>query len=152
MKRTIILAAIVVACTVGNLSHAWGASTDTERLKTLTRDYVAAQVGFDQASVRRLTASGFVEVSPKGEVDERNSVVDFYAPEKRTEAPPYEVSNQRVRVTGHTAVITQTVTFGVPPRSMGLTQAVTASRVGRHWLLTSSQSTPIVVRPDESQK
>ena len=87
-------------------------------------------------------AREFVEVSPKGEVDERLKVVSFYSPEKKSPAPPYIVSESKVRISGDTAVITQVVTIGQAPRVMRLTQLLTANRSNKKWLLTSSQSTP----------
>ena len=141
VRRTAL--AVVTGCIISSAMTAWAGSPSTDQLKVLAQAYLDAQFSFDQESVRRLTAPQFVEISPKGEVDERDAVIAFYAPEKRTPAPPYSIQNQKVRLTGTSAVITQTVTIGTPPRSMSLSQAITASRIGRDWKLTSSQSTPI---------
>ena len=142
VSRTIV-AVVVAACISGSAMSAWAGSTNIDQLKGLAKAYVEAQFSFNQTSLRRMMAPEFVEISPKGEVDERDAVISFYASEKRTPAPPYSIQDQRVRLTGASAVITQTVTIGTPPRSMSLSQAITASRIGRDWKLTSSQSTPI---------
>ena len=143
MLRRTVAAAVVAGCIISSATIAWASTTDMDKLKGLSQAYVEAQFSFDQASVRRMTAPIFVEISPRGEVDERDEVIAFYAPEKRTSAPPFSIHDQRVRLTVTSAVITQTVTIGKPPRSMSLSQAITASRIGRDWKLTSSQSTPI---------
>jgi hypothetical protein len=123
------------------------AADRTGELEELGKSYVAAQFEFDQQAIARMTAEQFVEISPKGEVDERAAVLDFYAPDKRRPAPPYHVSQSRVRVTGASAVITQIVTIGQAPRSMSLSQLLVATRVGDEWLLVSSQSTPLPPAP-----
>lgn len=112
-------------------------------LEELAKSYVAAQFSFDQEEIEALTAPNFVEVSPKGEVDERIEVIGFYAADRRTTPPLYAVSESKVRVSGRTAVITQVITIGQPPGSMSFTQSLSASHLGGKWLLTSSQSTPL---------
>lgn len=113
------------------------------QLQALARGYVQAQFAFDQAAIARLTAPQFVEVSPKGEVDEREAVIGFYAAERKTAAPPLAVLDQKVRISGTTAVITQTLELGVSPRRMRMTQALSAHWDGGRWQLTSSQTTPV---------
>lgn len=141
LTRLIILCVIssVAACSSAPISVA-SAKSD---VAALAKAYVSAQASFDQATIRKITGTEFVEVSPKGEVDERDAVISFYDPEKRSAAPPFSVENQKVRVNGDIAVITQTLIFGTPPRSMSLTQALTATRVNGKWLLQSSQTTPL---------
>lgn len=114
-----------------------------QALKTLAHGYVAAQFAFDQAAIARMTAPQFVEVSPKGEVDERQAMIGFYAADRKTAAPPLAVLDQKVRVSGSTAVITQTLELGAGPRRMRMTQALSAHWDGERWQLTSSQTTPV---------
>lgn len=141
--NNLIAAAVLGACVAGSAFTAWAGSAKTDPVKDLAREYVEAQFSFDQASLRRIVAPKFVEISPKGEVDEMEAVMSFYPAEKKTTPPPYSIDNQVVRVTGTTAVVTQIVTIGTPPRSMSLSQAMTATRFRTRWKLTSSQSTPI---------
>lgn len=79
-----------------------GRPTNSDQLRDLATAYAGAQFSFDQSSLRRILALKFVEISPKGEVDERDAVIAFYAPEKKTPAPPFSIENQIVRLTGHT--------------------------------------------------
>ena len=112
-------------------------------LEAIARAYVQAQFSFDQRAIRDLTAPAFVEISPKGEVDERDEVLAFYAPEKRASAPGFTIGNVQVRRTGDTAVVTQTITIGQAPRTVSLSQGLTAAHVGGTWKITSSQTTPM---------
>ncbi len=112
-------------------------------LQALARRYVEAQFTFDPATLARVTAPQFVEVSPKGEVDAREAVLGFYAADRKTAAPPHQVIEQAVRLTGSTAVITQTLEMGSGPRRLRMTQALSASWVEGRWQLTSSQTTPV---------
>lgn len=112
-------------------------------LEGLARAYVQAQFSFNQQAIRDLTAPTFVEISPRGEVDERDKVISFYAPDKRTDAPGYTISNAIVRATNDTAVITQTITIGKSPRTISLSQGLTAAYLRGEWKITSSQTTPI---------
>lgn len=123
-------------------------SSSEDVLARIAESYVAAQFAFDQQTLRELTAENFVEISPQGEVDERSAVIGFYAPEKKRAAPRFSIANQKVRITGTMAVITQFVTIGIPPRSMTLSQASTAAFQDGHWKLTSSQSTPVPTKTD----
>lgn len=101
--------------------------------------FIAAERDFDQAALTRLTAPDFVEISPVGEVDPRDKVIGFYAPEQRREAPPVTVSDRTVRRFADTAVVTARLGFG--PMAL---RAVYVARNGRDgWRLVSAQYTPI---------
>ncbi len=146
MVSKIVAAAVLGACIGGSSFMARAGSPSSDELMELAKSYVDAQFSFDQGTLRRVVAPKFVEISPKGEVDEINAVLSFYDQKKKTAAPPYFIENQVVRVTSNFAVVTQTVTIGTPPRSMSLSQALTAVRTGNKWKLTSSQSTPVPPR------
>lgn len=146
MVSKLVGGVVLGACIGGSSFAAWAGSPSNDQLLELAKSYVDAQFSFDQESLRRMVAPKFVEISPKGEVDEMNAVLSFYDQEKKTAAPPYSIENQVVRVTNNSAVVTQTVTIGTPPRSMSLSQALTAVRTGIKWKLTSSQSTPVPPR------
>ena len=114
-----------------------------QALRDLARGYVEAQFAFDPGALQRLTSPQFVEVSPRGEVDERAAVIGFYAADRKTASPPYQVLDQQVRVSGPTAVVTQTLEMGSAPRVVRMTQALSATWTQGQWLLTSSQTTPV---------
>jgi len=141
MKVTRVASLCVLAALAG-CSSVPASRGKTAELEALARSYVSAQFAFDQDSIRKITAPRFVEISPRGEVDERDAVILFYAREKRSAAPEFAIKDQKVRVSGGMAVVTQTVVVGTPPRTMALTQALTATQASGKWMLTSSQSTP----------
>ncbi|MBB4153832.1 hypothetical protein GGQ80_001738 [Sphingomonas jinjuensis] len=101
--------------------------------------YVAAQRDFDQAALTRLTAPDFVEISPVGEVDPRDKVIGFYAPDKKREAPPVTVTEKTVRRFGATAIVTIRLGYG----PMGLRGVYVARADKDGWRLVSAQYTPI---------
>lgn len=53
-------------------SHAQTPTTPAEQqVAQLVRDFQAAEQAYDPAALARLTAEQYVEISPRGEVDER---------------------------------------------------------------------------------
>ena len=81
------------------------AADDAADVLTLVRQHAAAQTQFDVPALAALTADNYVEVSPMGEVDTREKMLAFYAPEKKTATPVITVEEPLVRVTGGTAVL-----------------------------------------------
>jgi hypothetical protein len=142
-----ITGSLVLALVAGCSSVPSRSPTGAADLQALAGAFVRAQFSFDQQALDHLTAANFVEISPKGEVDERDKVLSFYAPDKKSEAPPYTIVDAKVRTTSGTAVITQTIKIGNDPRSLRLSQALTAAYVNGEWKLTSSQTTPIPPSP-----
>ena len=71
----------------------------------LVRRHAQAQNGFDQAALRSLTADDYVEVSPAGEVDPRDKMLSFYAPEKKAPAPQVALEEPLTRINGDTAIV-----------------------------------------------
>ncbi len=143
MKLTLATCALC-ALLLGACASPPAPGADAEpALKALAHGYVEAQFAFDQGALQRLTSPQFVEVSPRGEVDERAAVIGFYATDRKTAAPPHRVLDQQVRVSGPTAVVTQTLEMGSSPRLVRMTQALSATWTQGQWLLTSSQTTPL---------
>lgn len=97
-------------------------AADSLALENLAQEYVAAQFGFERARLEAISSPAFVEISPKGEVDERETMLGFYDSSKARPAPPFELDDVVVRISGNTAVITQRLTIGTPPRAMSMTQ------------------------------
>jgi uncharacterized protein (TIGR02246 family) len=121
-------------------------------LRTLVRQLVDAQAGYDAAALDRLLTADYVEVSPLGEVDARDRVLGFYRPELK---PPPEKMTASMDVTdfsqrtyGDTAVvivrIDATITSDgkqLPPRSLRAT--FVCRRVAGGWRMASAQYTTI---------
>ena len=82
-----------------------------------------AQNAFDQARLRALTTDDYVEISPIGEVDPRNKMLDFYDPAKKVAAPPMTLGDTTVRMAGRDVAIAITSSSDTPrPRNLLITQ------------------------------
>ena len=107
----------------------------------------AAQASFDAPALAALTADNYAEVSPLGDVDTREKMLAFYAPEKKSAAPVIVVEEPFVRVAGDTAVLIArlavTVQAGGQQRNMALRASYVAKKEGAAWKLLSAQYTGI---------
>lgn len=110
--------------------------------------YVKAEGAFDLAALKEVLAPEFVEVSPRGEVDEHDAVLSFYAPEKKVPAPPITLTDVKARTHGDTAAVTGTLVLTVAPgRERHITLGATAVRSAQGWQLRSAQYTPVPAEP-----
>ena len=111
------------------------------------RQHVAAQTQFEVPALAAMTADNYVEVSPMGEVDTREKMLAFYAPEKKTATPVITVEEPLVRVSGDTAVLIGklaiSVNAGGQQRQMAMRASYVAVRQGQAWKLMSAQYTGI---------
>ena len=129
---------------------------DAADVLNLVRQHVAAQTQFDVPKLAALTADNYVEVSPMGEVDTREKMLAFYAPEKKTATPVITVEEPLVRVTGGTAVLIGklaiSVNAGGQQRQMAMRASYVAVKEGANWKLMSAQYTGIAPkRPAQPQ-
>ncbi|WP_346836610.1 nuclear transport factor 2 family protein [Microbulbifer sp. SAOS-129_SWC] len=124
-------------------------AADIDQLKALAKSYVKAQTTFDQSLLESITTHQFVEISPKGEVDEREEFIDFYAPEKKIPSPTFTITDVKVRQNGDVAFISQVITFSMGPRKLQMTEGLSAIKTEQGWKLASSQTTP---RPMDTKK
>ncbi len=90
-------------------------NTIEQNLTTLVRQANEAQGNFDPATLEKIYASDYVEISPVGEVDRREKAIGFYKPqtnkgdsETKTVAGADEIS---VRSYENFAVIIARITF-----------------------------------------
>jgi ketosteroid isomerase-like protein len=129
---------------------------DAADVLNLVRQHVAAQTRFDVPALAALTADNYVEVSPLGEVDTREKMLAFYAPEKKTATPVITVEEPLVRVSGGTAVLIGklaiSVNAGGQQRQMAMRASYVAIKEGANWKLMSAQYTGIAPkRPAQPQ-
>ncbi|MED5593953.1 nuclear transport factor 2 family protein [Janthinobacterium sp. P210006] len=126
------------------------AADDDAAVLNLVRQHVAAQASFDAPALAALTADNYAEVSPLGDVDTREKMLAFYAPEKKSAAPVIAVEEPFVRVAGDTAVLIArlavTVQAGGQQRNMALRASYVAKKEGAAWKLLSAQYTGIAPR------
>lgn len=140
---------VLSACLLGSLVAVGGANaapSDTE-LVALVQRHAQAQSNFDQATLKATTAENFVEISPVGEVDKREKMLSFYAPEKKRPSPQLRVDEPAVRVFGDTAVVSARLSYSLNQDGDARTFAMRAGYVARfvdnQWLLVSAQYTGI---------
>lgn len=125
---------------------AHAATTDAE-LVSLVERHAQAQSAFDQPTLRATTAENYVEISPVGEVDSREKMLSFYAPELKRPAPQVQVDEPAVRIMGDTALVSARLSYTMnqdgATRKFAMRGGYVARLVGQQWLLVSAQYTGI---------
>jgi len=130
--------------------YAQSSTTKAEQeVAQLVRDFQAAEQAYDPAALARLTDARYVEVSPRGEVDERVRFLGFYQPAQRKPWPPVTVSDEQIRVVGTTALDVLTLTYTLPgsngaSRTRAMRATFVAQRGAEGWRLLGAQYTGIV--------
>ncbi len=136
-------------CLLPSLSHAQATPSRAEQeVAQLVRDFQAAEQAYDPAALARLTDARYVEVSPRGEVDERARFLGFYQPAQRQPWPPFTVSDEQIRVFGTTALDVLTFTYSLPgpdgtTRRQAMRATFMAQRDAQGWHLLGAQYTGI---------
>ena len=140
---------VLSTCLLGSLGligSAHAASADAE-LVALVQRHAQAQSSFDQAALKAVTAENYVEISPVGEVDGREKMLSFYAPEQKRPGPQVQVDEPAVRLLGDTALISARLSYTMNQEGTARTFAMRAGYVARlvdhQWLLVSAQYTGI---------
>jgi ketosteroid isomerase-like protein len=146
----LLAAHVRVAVVAVSLSIAGGsafARDDVAAVTDLTGKFLEAQRSFDLPALRALTAENYVEISPVGELDDRAKMLGFYAPEKKTQAPPLTIDNELTRVYGdvgiQTVKLTYTMTASGETRKLSLRATLVAHRSAGEWKMVSAQYTGI---------
>lgn len=131
---------------VGAIGDAYAAPGDAE-LVALVQRHAQAQNNFDQVVLKATTAESYVEISPVGEVDGREKMLSFYAPEQKRPSPQLQLDEPVVRFFGDTAVISARLSYRLNQEGAARTFAMRAGYVARlvdnQWLLVSAQYTGI---------
>lgn len=125
-----------------------GSATEKE-LVAVIEQMVAAQQNFDSAALGQVLTADYVEVSPVGEVDEREKVLAFYAPEAKgkTPLPTITVTEPHFRIQADSAVVIVRenieIKVGEQARTMALRAGFTLRKENGKWLVASAQYTGI---------
>lgn len=145
LRHSYAVSAVLLGSLI-TLGGAHAAPGDSE-LVALVQRYAKAQSDFDQAALKATTAENFVEISPIGEVDTREKVLSFYAPEQKRPSPELRVDEPAVRILGDTALVSARLSYAMHqdgvPRSFAMRAGYVARRIGNQWLLVSAQYTGI---------
>jgi uncharacterized protein (TIGR02246 family) len=142
--------ALGVTMATGGLAHAAASRTPslhTSLIRTV-EEFTSAQRSFDARKLARLTTPDYLEISPAGEVDSREKMLGFYAPDKKTAAPELAMSDVTVRMFGNAAVLIARISYkvrppGQPVRTMEMRASFVAHRVSGEWKIASTQYTGI---------
>jgi ketosteroid isomerase-like protein len=123
-------------------------SSAAPQVVALAHRYIDAQRDFDVPALRAATADNFIEISPIGELDEREKVLGFYAPaKKKPGAPTITTEDGVTRVFGDAAVHITTHSFTVmaedKPRSVSMRAVFVAHLRDGQWKLVSVQYTGV---------
>ena len=141
----------VVAASLLCVTGSAFARDDAADVTAVCGKFLDAQRTFDLPVIRALTAENYVEISPAGELDERDRMLGFYAPDKKRPAPPLKVEHELTRVFGDVAVqtikLTYTMMAGDQMRNMLLRATLVAHRQAGAWKLVSAQYTGIRPAP-----
>jgi uncharacterized protein (TIGR02246 family) len=122
----------------------------TKPVEDVVRRFIEAQKNYDAASMAKVLAPDYVEISPIGAVDPRDQVLGFYTPEEKAKAgdvTEYRLDDVKTRVYGATAVVIARLPFTMATAGRTTTSAfrctfVLVKKSGK-WLLVSSQYTTI---------
>jgi ketosteroid isomerase-like protein len=134
-------------------------SKNHQALTALVKQMTEAQSKFDPATLEKIYAADFVEVSPIGEVDAREKTIGFYKPEANPDRDKMKATittdEFSIRTYDNFAIVIARVTFAQvgsetparPPFSMRVT--LLCRKEKGSWKINSAQYTGI--RPPRPQ-
>lgn len=145
---------IFVACILVFAASAFGQKVSPEdaKIKLAVQSLIAAQTAFDQKELEAILAPDYVEVSPRGEVDDRAKVIGFYSPEAKAKSGTapivVDISEETVRNYGTFAIAMIKLTYTMKmPDGRSAARILRGSYVLRSikgsWKLSSAQYTPM---------
>ncbi|MBB3228546.1 ketosteroid isomerase-like protein [Luteibacter sp. Sphag1AF] len=138
---------LVVAALAMGIGSSAMAQSRAATPEAAAKAYFAAEAAFDVPALERVLAPGFVEISPRGEVDERAAVISFYAPDKKVAYPPIEFGAFNTRMSGNIAFLTTSMALTAGGRERHMTVGLTVQKGIGGWVLVSAQYTPIPPPP-----
>lgn len=114
----------------------------------LVDSFARAQREYDQPKLKALTTPDYVEVSPVGDVDARDEMLGFYAPDKKRASPELVISERLIKRQGDSAVVLAKLSFAAPgpggvARTVAMRASFVARRTGRIWRLAAAHYTPV---------
>jgi len=129
------------------LAMAPAASAQDAAIRSLVDRFEAARLQHDPATLTKTLAPDYEEISPVGEVDPRDKVLGFYAPELKRPAPVMTSDDVVIQTRGDVAIVTMRKSFALPnstPRSVRVRYV--AQRIAGAWQMVSAQYTTIPAR------
>ena len=122
-----------------------------EEVIAIVKQAVAAQENYDPATLEKIYASDYIEISPKGEIDEREKAIGFYkVPDveaAKAKTPKYILDEFKVRHYKNYAMVISRFSIGFKndatkaPSPVGLVVYALRKEKGE-WKIYSAQFTP----------
>jgi ketosteroid isomerase-like protein len=147
MKQIIISAIFLLMFSLAAFSQ----NTKDEEIIAVTKKAAEAQESYDPSTLDKLYASDYIEISPKGEIDEREKAIGFYKVDDlekaKSRTPKYILDEFKVRNYKDYAIVISRFSLGSKtdlqqkPTAVGL--VVYALRKEKKvWKIYSAQFTP----------
>lgn len=142
----LVLAMVLVAVPTASTARSDGG--DDAALARQAERFLTVRNAFDQQAMAGMMAPDYREVSPIGEVDSREAVIGFYAPDKKVPAPPMTVTDTAAHAQAGLGTVTMRITYAMPGKDGEVQQrsmraGFVARRAGREWQFVFAQLTPI---------
>lgn len=147
-RRTIEISAMAAIMALAGASSAHPARSAIEPFTPLLRGFLDAERDFDQAGIAARITQDYVEVSPIGEVDERERMLGFYALANKRAAPAIALDEVTTHVAGDAATVTARLGYSVPGpggqvRTIAMRGGFLFRRERGDWKIAFAQYTPI---------
>ncbi len=152
MKQIIMTAIFLLLFSLTAFSQ----SKTEQEVISIAKQAAVAQENYDTAALEKFYASDYIEISPKGEIDERAKAIGFYKIEDvekaKAKTPKYILDEFKVRHYGKYAMIISRFSFGTknnpgkPPFPVGLVLYALRKEKGA-WKIYSAQFTPFPPPP-----
>ncbi|MES2047800.1 MAG: nuclear transport factor 2 family protein [Pseudomonadota bacterium] len=143
--RVLKLSFLIFAVVCG-VTSVVAAQEKTDQVKLVER-HIKAQAEFDQATLTAITHSKFVEISPRGEQDEREKMLSFYAPDKKSKAPEMTMKEVSKRDFGDTQFIVMSLSYQITMqeqvRQVQMRASFVTCKENQEWKICSAQYTPV---------
>ena len=127
--------------------HSNGVGYDVPLVELLDA-FTKAQREYDPVALTRLTTNDYLEVSPVGDVDTREEMLSFYAPEKKRVSPMITISERVVRRDREEAIVVVKLSFTAlgpdeATRAVAMRASFFARRTRGVWRIAAAHYTPI---------
>ena len=152
MKKVIFISVLLVLLSISALSQ----SKEDAKVIAIAKQAVMAQENYDPVTLEKIYASDYIEISPKGEIDEREKAIGFYKVEDvemaKAKTPKIILDNFKVRRYREFAIVISRFSIGSKtdtsrkPREVGIVVHALRKEKGM-WKIYSAQFTPFPPSP-----
>jgi ketosteroid isomerase-like protein len=152
MKKALILSFVLLMLTASAFSQ----SKKDEEVIAIAKQAAAAQESYDTVTLERVYASDYIEISPKGEIDEREKAIGFYKVDDveatKAKTPNFILDEFKVRHYGKFAIVIAKFSVGSKTDPSQETRAVgrvvyALRKEKGEWKIYSAQFTPFPMPP-----